>query len=556
MKKIVFLFLVTVLLFTGCTAPQTATPAAQTSEAEPVDTATVEPQPSQTQPVEGPPVGGAVTRALTSEPTSLDPHGPVGSGQNVIFPFLFDTLVYRQADNTYHPYLAESWTESDDGLRIEFKLKSGVTFHDGTPLNAEAVKFTYQRLMDQGAKSPLASGLASVASVEVVDELTVGFAFTQPSSTFFSTISTPYAGILSPAAVTASGENFGQKPVGSGAFKLESWVPGEAVTLVRNPDYAWGPSVLENQNAPYLEKLVFKVVPDPTMQVTAFQSGEVDILFINSPGQIARLKEDPNAVMMEATLNSLIYLGFNCQKPPFDDPLVRQAVAHAIDKQELVDLALAGTGEPAFSPLVTTLPGFDPELKGKERTTDLARTAELLAQAGYTAQADGVWLSPDGSPLEFELIISTRAPNEALATVLQEQLKKAGITVAIRSLESAAVSETTTKGEYQAMLWRYDWNDADVLNVYLSTSRIGRTNRSFYSNPDLDVLLEQAAVEMDTVNRSQMYSDAQSILMDEVPWIPLYTPKDYIVVRSTIEGVQMGPMGRLLLNEAVVRPVP
>lgn len=554
MKRIIALFIATVLLISGCTTPQTTPTATQALETQPQTTATTEPQATATQTPEGPVVGGTVTRALTSEPTSLDPIGPVGSGQNVIFPFLYDTLVYRQADNTYQPYLAESWIASEDGLTYEFKLKPGILFHDGTPLNAEAVKYTFDRLMELGAKSPLAGGFATVASIDVVDDLTVSFKFSEPSSIFLSTLSNPYAGIISPTAAEAEGENFGQKPVGSGPFKFDTWTAGESITLVRNPDYAWGPSILENQKAPYLEKLVFKVIPDPSMQVTAFQSGEADILFVNSAGQLAQLKEDPNATLLEATLNSLVYLGFNCQKPPFDNPLVRQAVAHAIDKQEVVDVALAGTAEPAFSPLTTSLPGFDPNLKSQERALDLEKSASLLEEAGYTKGSDGTWLSADGKPLEFELLISTRAPNEAVATVLQEQLKKAGITVTVRSLESATVSETTTKGEYQAMLWRYDWNDADVLNVYLSTSRIGRTNRSFYSNPELDTILEQAAHELDTTKRNQLYSQAQSILMDGVPWIPLYTPKDTIVVRSSIEGIIMGPMGRLLLNEAYLRP--
>jgi len=290
------------------------------------------------------------------------------------------------------------------------------------------------------------------------------------------------------------------------------------------------------------------------MQATAFQSGEVDILFINSPGQIARLKEDPAARMIETTLNSLIYLGFNTQKPPFDNVLVRQAFAYAIDKQELVDVALAGTGAAAFSPLAPTLPGFDASLASLERGTDLTKTAEILAEAGYVVQADGSWLASDGQPLAVELIISTRAPNEALATVLQEQLKKAGIEVTIRALEAAAVSEATTAGDYQAMLWRYDWNDADVLNVYLSTSRIGRTNRSGYSNPQLDALLEQASHELDQAKRDSLYSQAQVILMDELPWIPLYTPIDFIVMRTSIEGAKIGPMGRMLLNEAYLKP--
>lgn len=554
MKKIVLLILMTVMLLSGCAAPQTAPTAVPTSENNTQDPIASDSPAAPIQPVAGPVMGGTVTRALTSEPTSLDPQGPVGSGQNVIFPFLYDTLVYRQADNTYHPYLAESWTISEDGLVVDFHLKPGVIFHDGTPLNADAVKYTFDRLMELGAKSPLAGGFASVDSIEVVDDLTVSFKFSEPSSIFFSTLSNPYAGIISPATVEAEGENFGQKPVGSGAFKFDSWTAGEAISLVRNSDYAWGPSILENQQAPYLDKLVFKVIPDPSMQVTAFQAGEADILFVNSAGQIVQLENHPEAEILEASLNSLVYLGFNCQQPPFDDARVRQAVAHAIDKQEVVDVALAGMGETAFSPLATHLPGFDPDLKSRERTLDLEESASLLGQAGYTRQADGTWLAADGSPLEFELLISTRAPNEAVATVLQEQLKKAGIAVTIRSLESAATGEAATKGEYQAMLWRYDWNDADVLNVYLSTGRIGRTNRSFYSHPELDILLDQASHELDSVERSQLYSQAQGILMDEMPWVPLYTPRDAIVVRNSIEGIIMGPMGRLLMNDAYLRP--
>jgi len=553
MKKIIVLTLIGMVLLSSCTAPQPMASPTLASTDVVENTVTAEPSPT-VEPAAVIPLGGSVTRALTSEPTSLDPHGPVGSGQNVIFPFLFDTLVYRQADNTYHPYLAESWTVADDGLSVEYKLKAGITFHDGTPLNAKAVQFTFQRLMDLGAKSPLASGFASVAAVEAPDDQTVRVTFTQPSSIFFSTISTPYAGIISPDAVAVSGENFGQNPVGSGPFKFDSWAPGEAVTLVRNEDYTWGPAVLENQGAAYLDQVVFKIVPDASMQATAFQSGEVDILFINSPSQIARLKEDPAAQMIETTLNSLIYLGFNTQKPPFDKIQVRQAFAYAIDKQELVDVALAGIGAAAFSPLAPTLPGFDASLASLERATDLTKAAELLVEAGYAEQADGSWLGSDGQPLVVELIISTRAPNEAIATVLQEQLKKAGIEITIRALEAAAVSETTTAGDYQAMLWRYDWNDADVLNVYLSTSRIGRTNRSGYSNPQLDGLLEQASHELDQAKRDSLYSQAQVILMDELPWIPLYTPKDFIVMRSSIEGAKIGPMGRMILNEAYLKP--
>ncbi|TLN06066.1 hypothetical protein FDZ74_13260, partial [bacterium] len=362
MKKVTILFFLGMLLLASC-APSAAVAPAQPTEAPaaavlPADTAAPVEAPTAETPSEAEPVvGGSLTRAITSEPTSLDPHGAAGSGQNVILPYLLDTLIYRDIDNNYQPYLAEKWETSPDGKTVTFTLRPGVLFHDGTPLNAQAVQFTFERALVQGSKSPLVSSLANVEKIEAVGEDQVVFTLKQPSSTLLSALSTAYAGIISPSAVEKSGDQFGLNPVGSGPFQLASWTPGDSIVLARNESYAWGPKVLENKGPAYLDQLVFKVIPDATTQLTAFQSGEVDVLFINQPAQIEVLSADANATLVETTLNSLVYLGFNAQKPPFDNVQVRLAIAHAVDKAELVTLALGGIGTPAFSPLAATLPG-------------------------------------------------------------------------------------------------------------------------------------------------------------------------------------------------------
>jgi peptide/nickel transport system substrate-binding protein len=246
-----------------------------------------------------------------------------------------------------------------------------------------------------------------------------------------------------------------------------------------------------------------------------------------------------------------VYLGFNCQKPPFDDARIRQALSHAVNKIEIVQTALGGLGEEAFAPLASTLPGFDASLKEHELGFDPEKAKALLTEAGFTQGADGIWMR-DGQPLAFTLLSSTRAPNEAIATVLQSQFKSIGVPVEIRQLEAAAAMEASTKGEYDLVLWRYDWNDADVLNVYLSSSRIGRTNRSFYSNPEVDALLTQAGQEMDSAERIQLYVEAQKLILADAPWQPLYTPVDVIAIRKAVQDVVIGPMGRALLNDARV----
>lgn len=534
----------------GTAVPVAAAPTGMVS-ADPTDAPTDVPAAGAGEPVQG----GTVTRAISSEPPSLDPHGAAGSGQNAILPYLLDTLIYRDTDNSYKPYLAEAWAVSEDGKTITFTLRQDVTFHDGTPMNAEAVQATFARLMQDDSKSSLAGSFANVEKIEATSAYEVVFTLKQPSSTLLNTLTTAYAGIISPTAVEQSGDQFGMNPVGTGPFKLESWKPGEEIALVRNEAYAWAPPVVQNPGAPYLDKLVFKIIPDASAQLTAFQTGEVDVMFINQSSQIAKLEKDSAARLDETALNSLIYLSFNMQASPMDNRQVRLAVAHAVNKQELIQLALGGIGEAVFSPLAPTLPGFDPTLSSLAPAFDLQQSEALLTEAGFTRQPDGTWLSAEtGEPLALELLTSTRAPNEALATVLQAQLKEAGIPLTIRALESAAAGEAATQGDYQVMLWRYDWNDADVLSVYLSSSRIGKTNRTFYSNPDVDEALSAAAREIDPEKRDAFYSAAQKILIEDQPWVPLYTPKDYTVTRSTLQGTVYGPMGRLVLTDAWLQP--
>ncbi len=533
LKKFGLFLLVLLLAAAGCvptaTQPQAGEPGANTAS------------------VSSSPV--TITRAITSEPSGLDPHGPAGSGQNVILPYLFDTLVYRDSDNTYQPYLAESWGTSEDGKQVTFKLRKGILFHDGTALDAEAVKFNFDRYKELGSSSPVIGTLADVELIDVLDPQTVRFNFPEPTTTLLSTLSTPYAGIVSPKAAQESGDGFAQKPVGSGPFMFEKWVPGVSVTLVKNPNYAWAPPVMENQGVPSPDELVFKIIPDVSSQLTAFQAGEVDIMFVNSPGHVAKLKQDPNTNLIETTLNSLIYLGYNCQKAPFDDVKVRQALSHAVNKDELLQTALGGIGQVAFAPLAPTLPGFDPSLKSSELGFDLDQAKSLLQEAGFEMQSDAAW-AKDGAPLKVTLLTSTRPPNPALATVLQAQLKTLGVTVEIQQLDSSAAITAATQGDYDLLLWRYDWNDADVLSVYLSSDRIGRTNRNFYKNAQVDDLLAQGLHEQDDAKRNALYLQAQQIILQDAPWQPLYSPTDFIAIRKDVSGVVVGAMGRLMMNDA------
>lgn len=437
--------------------------------------------------------GGTLTRALTAEPAGLDPAGAQGAGQNEVLPYLFDTLVTQDFENNIVPLLAETWEVSEDTTRISFRLKDGLTFHDGTTLDAGAVVASFERLRDPALASPMAASLTGVSTIEALDARTVRFLFAEPSATFLAAVTTPYAGIVSPTAAVAAGEQFARQPVGSGPFQLKSWEPGVALTLERNEAYRWAAPMAKNRGAPYIATLVFLVMPDAAVQLAAFRAGQVDMLVVDQPDQITSMRADPNVTLEPVSLNGLVYLGFNCAKAPFDDVRVRQALSHAIDKPALVAGALGGEGEPAYAPLATTLLGFDVQLQPGELGYDQAKSEALLAAAGLVKGQDAVW-TKDGAPMSLTLLTLSRTPYEAVASVVQAQLEAVGVPVTIKRLDAPAAGEAALAGDYDLLLWRYDGNDPDVLNASLHSQRMGSTNLVFYSNPEVDSQIGRAHV--------------------------------------------------------------
>lgn len=496
------------------------------------------------------PKGGVFVRAMTSEPAVIDPQGAPNSGLSLVLPYLFDTLVVRDARSQLLPFLAESWQSSEDGKAITMKLKSGVTFQDGTPFNAEAVRFTFQRFKESGSKSPIYSGVQQIGGIEVVDDLTVRFTFKAPTANFWSTVTMPYAGIISPLSAKQVADTGKGSLVGTGPFMLDKWVAGQSITLKRNPAYTWGAAISQNRAQPNIDAMEFKVIPDSATQLAALRTGDVDALFVNQPEDREKLKADPNVQLLDAELNSLIYLAFNVKKAPFDDARVRRALSYAVNKNEIVQLALGGIGKVASAPLPPTLPGYDASLKQYELGYDLKKAEAGLLEAGFT-KANGTW-QKNGQPLKGVLITSNRAPNDAIATLIQSEFKAIGVNIEIQQLDSKAVTQATADGTFDFLVYRYDWNDPDALNIYLGSANIGSTNRAAYSNPEVDKLLQQGARELDESKRVQLYVQAQQIILQDAPWQPLYIPIDVMAVSKRIGGIQVGYMGRMLVNDAFV----
>lgn len=477
--------------------------------------------------------GGDLIIAELSDASSLDPHGSNDVPSSNIQSNLYETLVNRDADGELVPGLAESWTQVDD-LTWEFKLKTGVTFHDGEEFNAEAVKASFDRLLDPKVASPRAFLFEMVTDVKVVDESTVQFVTEYPFSPLLAHLTHNGGSIISPksieedyAAMEAdssvnAGSVIGTNPVGTGPFKFESWTPGTEIKLVKFEEYAGTPA--------HIDSVTFKVVPESATRVAELQSGYAHIIGAVEPGQVANVNSFDGASVLETASSSLTYLGFNTEKEPFNDPKVRQAISKAIDRPTLIEGIYEGFGIPAISPLAPGIFGYTEDVTSMAYNMDEAKA--LLAEAGY---ADG-----------FKTTIWTNdnPARQQVAIVLQEELKKLNIQAEIEVMEFGSYLEKTAAGEHDMFIlgWSNPTGDADygLYALFHSSQHGDPGNRSFYTSEKVDELLEKGRREADPTAREAIYKEALQLISDESPMAFVLHPYTLTGVSDKVSGFNVG----------------
>jgi len=498
-------------------------------------------------------IGGKVTFVATTDPDTLDPHKTSNPVSSTIFGWIYEPLVYQDLDNSYKGLLADSWTVSDDNKTITFKLRSGIKFTDGTPFNAAAVKFTYERLQNEGSKSPIQPTLKNVVSMTAKDDLTFVMQLKDPYAPIFHDLQTSYAGILSPTAVQKANDDIGRTPVGTGPYKLADWRTGQEITLARNADYAWPPALFANRGAPYFDELRYRVIPDPASQLAAFQAGEVDQLGLSAP-QLPQIENDPRFKIYDSFAVGLTYLGFDAKRPPFDNPALRRALAYAVNKNEIVQGVFENKlAKVACCPIAESIQGYDPKVAdAAEAKYDPAKAKSSLDALGYKAGANGVRTTPDGKPFQPVLYTTTDATLGKVATLLQAQFKAVGVDLQVKQLESGALLAATPKAEHDLYLNGYSWNEPDMYSLFLSCDRLTSSNRVLYCDPKLEDLIVKGRTTLDQAKRMQIYYDAQVYTLQQAPWQPLYMPVSKTAVRATIQGLKQGKSGGLYWHDAYI----
>lgn len=488
--------------------------------------------------------------ARGSDAQKLDP-ADVDDGESVnTLAQICEGLVrFKSGTLEIEPCLAESYSISPDGLRYRFRLRPGVSFHDGTPLNADTALFTFRRQMEEDHPGHLEEASFSywnylyqdIDDVRKVGEMEIEFTLSKPNASLLYSLAVFPAYLVSPTALETHGGAFQRHPVGTGPFKFVQWRPNEAVIMERNEDY-WG-------EKPYMERLVMKVVPDNTVRLLQLKTGAIQGMDGIQPAELEDLREnDEVRVYQEAGLN-VGYMVFNLENERLQDRALRQAIALAIDRPSLAVVAFSGAGRVAHYPIPRGFLGYPPE--EDKIPLDQAEARRLI-------EANPQW---SAQPLQLNVMNAPRQyfPDPVtIATFIKGQLESVGLPVKVVSSDFKAHLNDLRNGNFEMGLigWVGDNGDTDnFLSVFFAswaTEKGMATNYSFYRNEEMDALLLAARRETNEERRGQIYQDALKLWRRDLPLLPLAHGDNIVALRSGYTGFELQKIGDLRL--AWIRP--
>jgi peptide/nickel transport system substrate-binding protein len=464
----------------------------------------------------------------------LDPHGTAANTSFRVTYMIYDRLVtYDGTDTEIKPQLAEKWDISDDGLTYTFHLNKDAKFHDGSPVTAEAVKYSFTRAITVGKSAAgQFDGVITKDSFEIVDAQTIKIKLVKPFAPFLKTLGTVYANIVNPKLAENNGSDNGEtyladKDMGSGPFVLDSWDRGQKLVLKANKDY-WG-------EAPKLKTVNILIVNEPSTARLMLEKGEVDQIddTMLSPDVMKQMESTKGIEIVKAPGFQIDDISINTEKKPLDNVKVRQALAHAVNYDSIINDVLLGAGERIGGIIPKGMFGYNADIKLYD--FDLEKAKALLKEAGLE------------KGFELEILISeNNEVRKNIAVMLQSDFKKIGIDLKIKTLAWPTFLQTVTTGGHQLALaaWTPDYADPDYNLWYFanSASKGPGFNLAYYDNKQVDQLLEEGRKTVDKARREEIYKQVQTIMNDEVPYIFPAQRKVQVAKRTWVKGYEINPM--------------
>ncbi len=483
--------------------------------------------------------GDMIIEAGIGDARTLVPILASDSASGQICSMIFNGLVKYDKDLNLVGDLAKSWQVKENGLVIIFNLRKNVKWHDGVPFTADDVEFTYKALINPQVRTPYSGDFQKVRSLEVIDPFTIKVTYKESFSPGLSS----WGMNIMPKHILEDEDlnntSFARKPIGTGPYKFKEWKTQEFIVLEANDDYFEG--------RPYIDKYIFKVIPDPATMFLELQSRGIDSMGLTSL-QYARqtdtafFKREYQKFRYQGF--SYTYMGYNLKDEKFSDRRVRWAINYAVDRKELIDGILLGMGTECTGPFAARSWAYNNAVHPAEY--DPAKALKLMKEAGWVPNKEGI-LEKDGKIFEFTIV--TNQGNEArkhAAEIIQRRLEKIGMKVKIKVVEwSAFINEFVNKRNFEAILMGWSLSlDPDIYDIWHSSkTKQGEFNFVGYSNKEVDSLLEKGRREFDQEKRKEIYHRVHELIYNDQPYLFLYTPDSLPILSSRIKGVKVAPAG-------------
>ncbi len=484
--------------------------------------------------------GGTLVIGVTHDVDTFNPLFSENVLSQEVIHLVLRGLADLDANSEFVPELAESWSWSPDHRRLTYRLRRDARWSDGAPVTAEDVAFTFELLRDSTVASPRYGVTEYIEAVRVLDPHTVAFAFSQPyPDQLFDT-----AGEIVPKHVLAGVDRprirthaFGAHPLANGPFALKKWVKQQYIELVPNPTY-FGPR-------PYLDRVIFKIVPDNTNLLLQLENNEIDVMMGVPPAEAERLQRRGNVNLHMLSGRLYYYLGYNTARPLFANPKVRRALTTAIDRNGLIQALLFGYGRPCVGPIPPMLKwAHNDTIRPLPYDPDLAR--RWLAEAGWRDRDGDGWLDRDGRPFRFTIMINTGNPLRAdLAVVVQEQLRRIGVNVQIQTLEWSSFMSALREKDFDAYMggWSTAFNP-DLTPIFHS-SATDLFNFVSYRNPEVDALIEKGRQEIRRERAARFWKEAQARIYADQPYTFLFWIDKIVAVNLRVKNATPVPLSAL-----------
>lgn len=492
--------------------------------------------------------GGSLRWAYILRPQSLDPNVWSGNNDTAVMRQIYDPLIWSKTPGEYEPGLATSWTISEDGLTYTFKLRTDVTFHDGTPFTAAAVKGTFDRIADPATKSLLIGAIGPFDSATVLDEHTVAIKLKRPWGAFLANLSGVSLAPVSPAAIAKFGAQIGQNPVGTGPFMFDKWV-GNDLYLKRNPNYAWAPAMMARSGAAYLDEIIVKEVPEASTRMNALRTGEVNLTHFPVLSQLASMEAAGFQVIRINQPGFSWSFPLNITKAPTDDLRVRRAIVHAVNGEQIARTVMFNHAKPAFGPLTAATFGYDPAVRSLAGY-DVKKAAALLDEAGWKLPAGGGVRERNGEKLKLEMIMFDVGPNKAISELAQAMLQQVGFDTSLSVTNYQAFAAKVADKQYNLSQMRWSALDPDqVIPTMFSSGQAGAGgffNRTLIKSEALDKMIAEAGASTDTATRKALYSQIQMEAMKNAWIAPVYDDIWFWLAQPAVRDIKIDLEGRPL----------